>query len=369
MNIEQVYSAAVIVTDLLNKQKVIETLGEIVNSLRARVGDPGNASHQEQFSTAFDKLRKDAKKDYSEIIDPDTFNVLEELNVDGILPEKIFESVKEELSENQFTLDIALKNIESLYAEINNDIEHLNHIIASTQWFNLEREDLPNNTASLTFIVPRDEIESRIDLFQEEVKHLNRLSGVFSEISYGHRVHAQIRSISSSDLVITIVLGALAAKYLSEAVKNFVDSYKTVYQLQGNVDALTTTLPENLVEQMKEYIDGKIDSVIEDYVENRLNEVIDKKLDKGRKAEVKSEAKHLLKQVARRIDRGFRYIISLGKKSEEDKENPDDILEDTDRKEVVANAKFISMFKKIGAPLLSLEDSSDPTESSEDTTK
>lgn len=363
MNVEKLYAVSRRYLKIIEESEIRNILEGFIQSLESRVSEPGNANHQQVFSDSFTKLKQASASFPNTKLDPIELDILTELDATDALPQNVFSKVDQALSANPHTINAALASIKDFKTRFDIDIKNITNLSSAFDWFGISGYDVEKNTGQLLFQIPRKEIENRIDLLGNEISHLDRLTASFSELAYKDRRRATVAYLSSTEPIVVVVLGALAFKYLAEGIAKVIDAYSNLQTNQANIDALKKSLPKKVVDPMQTHLDTMIEDAISTYVDENVKSV-GKQLPGGRLNELRSEIKSHLKQVAKRVDRGFQYQLALG----EIDDSGDDVDGFTDEalKSTNQAVKTVADFKKIGQPLLRLEDQEDRHDGDED---
>ena len=222
------------------------------------------------------------------------------------------------------------------------------------------KEDLAPGDCELGVLVPRAFVENRLDRFAEELEELDRIFGVFAELSTGSRPSFPIKTISSTDLLVFLEVSAVVGACVATAVERIIALYKTlleVRKLQGEL--VKQGVDKKNLEGLETHANGIMDAGIDKLVKDLLSE-FKGKVDANRTNELSVELKYSLKKIANRIDRGFNIEVRMEEPlqpADADEEVPAEVkaLSQSHEKIRVAS-KTLQFLKLEGEPILRLSE-------------
>ena len=128
----------------------------------------------------------------------------------------------------------------------------------------------------------------------DELEELDRIFGVFAELSTGSRPSFEIKTISSTDLSVFLEVGAVVGACVATAVERIIALYKTlleVRKLQGEL--VKQGVDKRNLEGLENHANGIMDAGIDKLVKDLLSE-FKGKVDPDRKSELSVELKYVL---------------------------------------------------------------------------
>lgn len=266
-------------------------------------------------------------------------------------------------SQNQITPSVAQQELQLLANQLQTLSSAIDQLLAGFKSLNVGREDLAPGDCELGVLVPRAFVDNRLDRFAEELEELNRIFGVFAELSTGSRPSFEIKTISSTDLSIFLEVGAIVGACVATAVERIIALYKNlleVRKLQGEL--VKQGVDKKNLTGLENHAGSIMDSGIDALVKELLAEYKGKS-DAGRKNEISIELKFALKKVANRIDRGFNIEVRM-----EEPAMPAEADEEADAKvkalaksheKIQAASANMQFLKLDGEPILRLAENKD----------
>jgi len=237
--------------------------------------------------------------------------VLDEIDATETIGIRLADRVAEIFSRNQITPSIALQELQQLQAEARSLAESLAGITTSFAKLGIGKEDLEAGECELGVLVPRLFVDNLLGNFADELKDIDRILGVFSELTLGSRPGFEIKTISSSDLSVFLQLTPFVAAAVATAIERIVALYKNlleVRRLQGQL-AEQGVSKENL-----SGLENHANTIMTQGIEKLAKEIIKEhksNVDPGRKNELSIELRLVLNQIATRIDRGFNIEVRM----------------------------------------------------------
>jgi hypothetical protein len=360
MNSERLHAIAFALCADLMASEVISRLDQIAQFLTNVIGSPATPTYQEQLSQAVKTLLSSLDDAEVNRFSPTWKQALDELGATELVGNRLAERINEIFSRNYITPSVALQEVQQLATDVRGLLESLGAITNAFAKLGIGKEDLSPGECELGVLVPRLYVNNLLGEFAEELKDLNQLLGVFSEISTGSRSGFEIKTISSTDLSVFLQVGAVVAAAIATAIERIVALYKTFLEVRK----LKNDLSEQGVSKMNlAGIENHATSIMKDGIENLLKEILKThkaNIDSGRKNELEIELRLALNGLASRIDRGFNFEVRM---EEPDTVEASDDSEKNDQTklrhyfETIASATESMQFLKLdGDPILKIED-------------
>jgi hypothetical protein len=205
--------------------------------------------------------------------------------------------------------------------------------------------------------VPRKAVHSNIVEFGEELKELDFILGQFSEVASGKRQKFDIKTISSSDLMVFLAAMPAVAACIAHATEKIINLYKSLLEIkkikgelekQGLTEDQMKGITEHAASKMNEGIEVLTAEIVEEYYKGK---------DSGRKNELKNAVRIALNKLANRIDQG--YNIEVRAEPVEEKKPAGEEQKEADEttkylRIVIEAGKTLRFIKPAGGRLLQL---------------
>lgn len=361
MNAERLHAIVAALQSDLARTTAVSQLNQLISALANQVSQPNQPQYQQQTSQLYTELLKWLKEADSNNFSPTWKQALEELGASTLLGNDLAKQIEDIFSRNQITPSVAQQELQLLANQLQALSSAIDQLIAGFKSLNVGKEDLAPGDCELGVLVPRAFVDNRLDRFADELEELDRVFGVFAELSTGSRPSFQIKTISSTDLSVFLEVGAIVGACVATAVERIIALYKNlleVRKLQGEL--VKQGVDKKNLKGLEDHAGAIMDTGIDRLVEELLAEYKDKG-DSGRKSELSIELKFALKKVANRIDRGFNIEVRM-----EEPTMPAEADEEADAKvkalaksheRIQAASESLQFLKLDGDPILRLAES------------
>lgn len=310
MNAERLHAVLV---DLLEKSRsalLVKSLNAITSALHNIVNAPSETSHQTTFNSALETMRERSKNTPSADLSPGWRDIIDELRLSHLLPEVLLNNIHSIVSRNAITPGLALDEINSLKGSVQKSLEDITKIVEGFQSLDIEKEILPPGHFELGIQVPRSEVDNELKEFADELRKLDKIFIVFSEIETGSREDFKIRSISSSELSVFVEAVPKVAAAIAAAIAFVIHEYKNILEIKVTLLRLEELkVPKQQIDNIGTHSNTNMEHAIERYVHERMQLL---KLEEHRKKELHQEMLNSMREIALRIDRGFNFDVRAG---------------------------------------------------------
>lgn len=311
MNAERLHAIASALQADISKSAVLSNLQQLISMLSNQVSQPNEPQYQQQTSQFLIALLEGLHTAAVNQFSPTWQQALQEIGAWQHLGNTLAVSVEEIFARNQITPSVAQQELQALFNEVEAISSAFDQLLASFRTLRIGKEDLAPGECELGVLVPRAFVDNRLDRFAYELEELDKIFGVFAELSTGSRPSFPIKTISSTDLSVFLEVGAVVGACVATAVERIISLYKTlleVRKLQGEL--VKQGVDKKNLEGLQTHTNGIMDVGIDKLVKNLMSEFIGE-VDAGRKNELSVELKYSLKKIANRIDRGFNIEVRM----------------------------------------------------------
>jgi hypothetical protein len=302
----------------LSRSDILSQLQQLVSALQNQVTQPGQPVYEQQVSQFHESLRTALANSAINSFSPTWQQVLEELGIANLLGQQLEYRIEDIFSRNKITPTIAQQELQQILTELQAFMSSLDNLSAAFRQLQIGSEELERGDCEMGILVPRTFVDNRLDKFSEELVELNRIFGVFAEISTGSRPGFKIRTISSSALTIFLNVAPAVGACIAVAIERIISLYKQLLEirkLQGELKKQGMTKKD--LKGIEDHANNIMDKGIEKLVQELLTE-FHVGADEGRKNELSIELKYSLTKVANRVDRGFNIEVRMAEPEETD---------------------------------------------------
>jgi hypothetical protein len=357
VNVERLNAMTAALRADLSRTDILGQLQQLVSALLNQVNQPGQPVYEQQVSQFYESLRTALANSVINSFSPTWQQVLEELGIANLLGQRLEYSIEDIFSRNKITPTIAQQELQQILTELQAFISSLDNLSAAFRQLQIGSEELERGDCEMGILVPRTFVDNRLDRFSEELVELNRIFGVFAEISTGSRPGFEIRTISSSDLTIFLNVAPAVGACIAVGLERIISLYKQLLEirkLQGELKK------QGMVKKDLKGIEDHANNMMEKGIEKLVQELLTEfhvGADEGRKNELSIELKYSLTKVANRVDRGFNIEVRMAEPEETD---PDTETEEEQAEAIKHHSRIqgasetLQFLRLDGDPILSL---------------
>ncbi len=237
----------------------------------------------------------------------------------------------------------------------------LDQVVSTFKRFNIGAEELEPGHCEIGALVPRTDIDMLGELGRE-LEQLDKIFGIFAELTVGTRPGFQIRSISSSDFNLFWDMMPMAAASAVFAIERIVTIYKNMLEIRKLHGELKKQgVPAKNIKGVLDHSNA----TMKDGIQQLTKELIEKyykKNDEGRRNELTTELQKSLTGIAKRIDKGYNLEVRAAPLPEDEQGDAEGKMTSEERdyiKSILAASKNLEFLKLEGDSILSLMESQD----------
>lgn len=361
MNAERLNAICKSLESDFKRTDLLGSLQNTVNSLKNVVNQSNSSTQNElakYLSILYAALEQSEYNHYS----PSWRQIISQLRKDILLGIDLKENILSILSENTITLAVALEKIKNIHTSIKEFHEAIISISEGCTNLKIGSEELENGASDIGILIPRKYIENKLDGFILELKEINLILSIFTEYTTGKKHKLDIKTVSSTDLLIYLVLLPSVAACLAKSVSWIVDTYLKILQIRKiKLELINMGIPDKSISGITEYSNNVMREEIEKIVVD-IEQKYCKINDPDRRNELHNGIRISLNKLANRIDKGFNIEIRMALAQHE--EQPQDTKSAKESEILkkhyneIQNASKNMEFRKLeGESLLSLPES------------
>lgn len=351
MNAERLHAIALSLNGEIENGNYIEMFRNFVSSLQQVVNQPQNASFQQNLSSFRKTLSTTLQNANSNSFSPAWRQILKEINVDDLLGQQLLDHVDGIMAANAITPAVAVRELNLLQDRLDKFKNSTTQIIESFRNFHIGDEKLMPGECEIGLLIPRAAVKNQLFGFSNEIKELGFILNTFSEVATGKKDDLEIRTISSSELMVFLKATAEYSVCVAMAIKGVIELYKQVLKFRKIYkDLVESGMPEEKMKEIKKHAD----QVMTEGIDTLTVEIVDAyyKGDSGRKNELKNAVRVSLKKMANRIDRGYNIEVRVERLPDKEDEKTKETNKNIETiKSAVESMQYMNLE---GTPLLSL---------------
>jgi hypothetical protein len=329
----------------------------MVGALQAVVNQ-SNAATQQNLASSLGALYAAVSDTDSDKFSPTWRQILREIGGDCFFGKALKEHIETVLAKNQITPAVALRELLQTLEKLQRFEGALNSAASAFQQFGIGDEKLRPGECEVGVLIPRQAVKNQLLDFSEELKELGFILNTFSEVATGKPDQLEIRTLSSSDLLVYLQASAPYAACLAVAIERIVALYKQLLEIRKlHQEIRKQGVPEKETTGIEKYANELMQKGIQNASEEIVNEYY-QQAEKGRKNELTIAVRLAMSKIANRIDHGFNLEVRVEPLAKDDTESQNEQLQKAVAaiQSATANMQFL---KLEGEPLLKLPENTD----------
>lgn len=358
MNVERLHRILIDLDKDLKTSKLVQLLGQVQTHLQNQVNQPNQPTHQTNLVTGLENLYKALEKSAYNHYSPGYIQVINEISNNIEFGLNLKSKIEDILSSNAITPAKALKDIQDIFNRANTFQTAINNALGSFKILNIEHEELNEGECEFGYTIPRDYVENKLSSFKDEVAELSFILNHVSEAVNGEKEEFKVKTISSSDFLLYIIIGLQVAEVLSKATERILNHYKQILEIKNLRNQLKEKgVPASKTKDIETHANGMMETEIKKIAKEVIEEHY--KGENGRKNELENGLVISLNKLANRIDNGFNVEIRVKPLSppKENEEATEDYQAKVDLvKQIQKSSKNIEFIETKGESILGLKE-------------
>ncbi|WP_179349772.1 hypothetical protein [Winogradskyella pacifica] len=310
MNVERLHRILKDLDHLIKTEKIVTLLQQVRDHLQNQVSQPNQPAHQTNLVSALNKLYETLANSEYNNYSPSWKEIIEEISENVLFGIPLKKEIKEILSSNAITPAKALEDIKSIFNNLQAFQTATKSTLTGFKTLGIEEEDLEQGECELGYTIPRNYVENKLSELKNEIGELNFILNNISEAVTGEKQEYKVKTISSSDFLLYVIIGLQVADVLSKATERILNHYKQILEIK----VLRNQLKEKGVPASKtKSIETHANGMMRDEIKAIAKEVIAEHYEgeNGRKNELENGLIISLNKLANRIDKGFNVEIRV----------------------------------------------------------
>ena len=357
MNAERLHAIVLSLKKEMAERRIVANTENMTNTLRAVVQST-NATTQQNFATARDNLYTSLTNTDSDKFSPTWRQMLKEIGGEHLFGTALREYIDATLEKNQITPAIALLEFEKLVVQLQEFEAAINHVIAGFKHFNIGSERLEPGECEIGILIPRSFVKNQLPDFVRELEHDEFILNTFAEVATGKIDRLEIKSLSSSGLMVFLHGSAPFAAALAFAIERIVALYKQLLEIRKLRQELQK---QEIPDEVVKGVETHADKVMKEGIALASTELVAQFYtgkDDGRKNELVTQVRLSMNMLANRIDHGVNVEVRIEPPSANDPRSKEEAIQNAVA--VIQAATPSMQFLKLeGQPLLQLPEKVD----------
>ncbi|WP_243322213.1 hypothetical protein [Geothrix sp. SG200] len=358
MNVERLHAIAAALQADLSTTSTLPLLQQLISSLSNQINQPNQPQFQQQTSQFLEQLTSALRNAKVNKFSPTWIQVMQEIGAANIVGLRLEQEISNIFNRNQITPSVAQQELQELFNQLQAVSSGVDQFLSGVKTLKIGSETLEPGDCELGVLIPRSFVDNRLDHFAEELEELNRIFGVFSELSTGSRPGFEIKTISSTDLTVYLEATAVVGACVATAIERIIALYKSLLEIRKLQSELVKQgLEKENLKGIEKHANGMMANGIDELIKDLLAEYMPNG-DQGRANELSIELKLVLNKMADRIDRGFNVEVRMEKpkkpKDSDDEDQNHQALLAASYAKIASASDQLQFLKLEGEPLLKL---------------
>jgi hypothetical protein len=310
MNVERLHRILIDLNEDIKLSKVATLLTQVQSHLQNQINQPNQPSHQTNLVATLEKLYEALEQSKYNNYSPSWKEVIGEISGDNILGVDLKTIITQILASNAITPAKALEDIKKIATDFQKFQTAITSTLTGLGALGIEEEILEPGECELGYTIPRDFVENKLSELKNEIAELNFILNNISEAVTGEKQEYQVKTISSSEFLLYVVIGLQVANVLSKATERILNHYKQILEIKNLRNQLKATgVPDSKTKGIETHANGLMESEVKKIAKEVIKEHYEG--DNGRKNELENGLVISLNKLANRIDKGFNVEIRI----------------------------------------------------------
>jgi hypothetical protein len=363
MNTERLHKILTEIQKEFNQNNLLIQLQAVRDNLTNQVNQPQQPVYQQNLVAALSELNVNLTNSSYNNFSPGWKQIIEELGGHNLFGDELKSSIDDIFNRNQITPAAALDNINSIVTQVELLKAAIDEILSGFTKLKIGKEDLAAGQCEMGYSIPRKVVENKLSSLSKEVAELNFILGSLSETITGKKEEFEVKTISSSDFLLYVIISLQVADVLSNAIEKIINNYKTILEIKILRNQLKEKgVPEKATKEIEEHANSSMEEVIRK-IANEVITQYHKGQDQGRKNELENATVIALNKIANRIDKGFNIEVRVEPLPPATEKNKDDKHYQAQLKNISniqKHSKTLQYINTVGQPILELNEAEKP---------
>lgn len=311
MNVERLHRILIELNSDLKREKVVTHLQQVQTHLQNQVNQPNQPNHQTNLVKGLENLNKSLESSRFNGYPPGRKQIIKEIAGDLKFGLSLRDEIQTILSSNAITPAKALEDIKVILKSLQTFQTAIDNILSGFKTLQIEDEKLESGQCELGYTIPREHVENKLSELKKEINELNFILNHISEAVTGEKQEYKVKTISSSDFLLYLIIGLQVADVLSKATERILNHYKQILEIKNLRNQLKEKgVPASKTKSIETHANGmmkeEVIAIAKEVMEEHYNGG-----EKGRKNELENSLVIALNKLANRIDKGFNVEIRV----------------------------------------------------------
>ncbi len=337
MNAERLLAATQRVRASFERLGLLRGLTVLRDQLQNYINNPAQPQHQQAYTNQYTEILSHLDEYDREVsgLSIEAKKLLSGIDASLFLPGSLSSEIRRIFAGNQITPLLAHEKLNEIVVRVDAQLQAFISLATGMSVLGIDGDELQPGEFEIEIVMPREAIRQEFLSFGKEVQRLDRMIRPFSELATGSRPPLVLRSISSSDYSLSVLLAPSTAELVWGAIKQVSDLILTLVSIRLAMRSLQDEkVPKPVLKGLHEHIEERIEAGLSDIKKELLKRVKRRELD--------HELSVALEDLFERLDNHYRFDVRHG---------PNPASEDSDDEQASQNIAAVSKIDAIAAEL------------------
>lgn len=310
MNAERLLYFTRRLSDVEGELGIQSQLDSLVSNLETLASNPQDTGAQNSVASAMNSLSAKVLDEFYDNLTPAEQENFAEISAAPYFSGEMIDQIRSVIAENAMTPAVAVKQVRGLRDRRRGYINSLSSLLQGLEDIGIEADEPPDGEADISFVVPREIFHNNIQGLAKELSVIDRVIKAFSEAATGTPENATLRTLATSDPLITVALGFLVITQIGKSVSWLLDTWKKALEIKELRQK--TKDSGGFTEKELKIFDDKIEKIVQAKISERVDQILkESKADAGRRNELRTALQWAHEALLSRIERGLSIEIRL----------------------------------------------------------
>jgi hypothetical protein len=353
MNAERLHAGCIEIVKAISATGLIEKLNSLVTTPSPRPAKP--APPPQIAAEALGALRITLGNFPTDSYSPAWQQLIDEIGARDMLGQRLLERIEKAVASHNISPAKVIEDIKAIVGQVTHFSQVLDATAKGMDFLHVRSGELEPGQCEVGILVPRSAFHDSMREFGSELEELSFILETFAEVSTGDAKSVQIKSISSSDILIALTAAPLIAASVAHAVEKVIGLYKTVLEIQK----LRQDLAKYRIDADKAGLSQRTNEVMTDGIAALTEELMagcHKACTAARRNELSNKVSISLRKLASRVDQGYNIEVRFALPAAQEDSGPSNEERTKPYESIQAASKELLFMRASGGRVLHLTD-------------
>lgn len=364
MNTERLHKILLEIQKDFGKKSILTQLHSVRDNLTNQVNQPQQPAFQTALVTALNQLNTSLDTSIYNDFSPGWRQIIDEIGGHNLFGRELKTIIHDIFNRNQITPAGALQELNKIITQIEQLKKGIDEIVNGFTKIGMGKEELEPGQCEIGYCIPRIAIDNELKGLNKEISELSFILNTFSEVITGSKQEYKVKTISSSDFLLYVIIGLQVADVLSNAIERIINNYKTVLEIKILRNQLKDKgIPDSETKGIESYANSSMEELIKKIAKEVITEH-NKVTEETRRNELENATIIALNKIANRIDKGFNIEVRVELLPPPEDKTTEDIeykKQQETLQKIQDKSRTLEYINTSGQPILELNESTEKT--------